>query len=505
MEKARHYLRVLPDSALGNCAEVLVEAAAIIRDEVHAEAMDRLQPFVDLAEQAENARKQGREPVDKAEQLLARAVTGWLLGAAAAEGKPEVARKLWRARQFATTYVRTHTTRMRHALLESYEKSEPTELEELGRIINLLPPAEPDDDFTVKEPMDRKTSLPNGNRGPVDYRVQLPLEYQHGRPHPLFVVLPNENENLTKTVGRYRYEAMRNGYILVAADWSGGFGAAYGYSSDEHLRVLDVIRDVRLRYNVDSDRIILGGFGEGANAAWDIGLSHPDLFAAIVPIAAQPKANVLLALWPNCAYTPVYAVTGEMMGYATRNINRVITDCVAKSYPCLHVVYRGRGYEWYSAELATAFEWMNKRKRLSPFPEIGRWPFDDRLGTSMCSIRQTDNRFWWLSTDAIKEMHMLDSKPNSNVTPARMQAVVKANNQVVVATWGLKQVTVWFGLGMIDFTRPVTIKLTGYRDNPNVWDNGKKPLKMSLSLMMEDLYERGDKTRLYVAQVRLSP
>jgi pimeloyl-ACP methyl ester carboxylesterase len=318
----------------------------------------------------------------------------------------------------------------------------------------------------------------------------------------MLVVLPNENENLKKTIDRYRYEAMRNGYILVAADWNGGFGAAYSYSGDEHMRVLDVIKDVRLRYNVDPDRIMLAGYGEGGNAAWDIGLSHPDMFAAVVPISSQPKVNVLLALWPNAMYTPVYAITGEMMGYSIRNINRTMTDWIAKGFPCLHVVYRGRGYEWFGAELSTAFEWMNKRKRRNPFPEIGRWPYDDRLGTSMCTIRTTDNRFWWLSTDSIKDQNLLESKPNTNVTPARMQAVVKPGNQVTIATWGLKKISIWFALGTIDFTKPVTIKLTGWRgDNVATWTSGGKPLKQNLSLMMEDLYERGDKTRLYVARV----
>jgi hypothetical protein len=171
------------------------------------------------------------------------------------------------------------------------------------------------------------------------------------------------------------------------------------------------------------------------------------------------------------------------------------------------VVYRGRGYEWYPAELETAFDWMNRRRRLNPNPELGRYPYDDRLGTSLCTIRSSDDRFFWLSTESIKDMHLLEKKPtpSSNIVPARMQAIIKPGNQVIVSTWGLKQVTVWFGPGMLDFTRPVSIKLNGFRDNPNVWNNGKKPLKPSLSLMMEDLYQRGDKTRLFVAQVHLKP
>ena len=223
-DKALHYLMVLPDVVEGPSAEVLVDAAGHLRDELNYQSLDRLQPFVDLAEQAENAQKQGRVPSHKPEDLLAFAVTGWLLGPASAEGRPEVARKLWRARQFACEYVRTNTTRRRNELLEIYEKWEPVGLDELARVIALLPPADPDEDFTTKEPMDRKTNLPNNQRGSVDYHIQLPPEYSHGRPHPLLVALPDNSENLKKGLDRYVYDAKRNGYVVVAPDWSGGFG-----------------------------------------------------------------------------------------------------------------------------------------------------------------------------------------------------------------------------------------------------------------------------------------
>src|SRR5437773_1392595 len=61
---AQRFLKTLPDDTKGACAEVLCEAAATIRDELHIEALDRLQPFIDLAEQAEKALKAGRTPLD---------------------------------------------------------------------------------------------------------------------------------------------------------------------------------------------------------------------------------------------------------------------------------------------------------------------------------------------------------------------------------------------------------------------------------------------------------
>src|SRR5205823_2255641 len=80
-------------------------------------------------------------------------------------------------------------------------------------------------------------------------------------------------------------EALKNGFIVAAPLWSGkGIGVAYGYSRTEHDIVLDTIRDLRRRFNVDSDRVFLYGWEQGANAAWDIGLAHPDQFAGVLPV-----------------------------------------------------------------------------------------------------------------------------------------------------------------------------------------------------------------------------
>src|SRR5262245_9848041 len=159
---AERYLRTLPDDARGACAEVLCEAAATIRDELHIEALDRLQPFIDLAEQAEKAVKAGRAPLDTPEQLLARAISGWLLGKESSDARPELARKLWRARAMAAEYIRTPLVQNRNALLRSYEKREPVDIDVLARIIALLPPAaveEAPPPGALPEPQTRKPNL----------------------------------------------------------------------------------------------------------------------------------------------------------------------------------------------------------------------------------------------------------------------------------------------------------------------------------------------------------
>src|SRR5262249_35736400 len=122
-ESAYLYLRRLPGEAGGETAEILCEAAAAIRDGLYVEGLDRLEPFLSLAEQADRAKAANRAPAQNPEELLALAVTGWLLGKEQAEKKPEVAAKLWRARQFAMEYLAISNPRLRAQLLEQYQKS----------------------------------------------------------------------------------------------------------------------------------------------------------------------------------------------------------------------------------------------------------------------------------------------------------------------------------------------------------------------------------------------
>src|SRR5262249_47633157 len=142
---------------------------------------------------------------------------------------------------------------------------------------------------------------------------------------------------------RMGYQARKNGYILVATDWANGSDGPYGYTSEEHLRVLDTIRDVRQHYNVDADRVFLSGWGEGANACWDIALSHPDMFAGAVPISSQPKLSYCQPYLPNAMNLPFYVVTGDLAGDAPKTIMRLTQDGIAAGYPMLTVFYGGRG------------------------------------------------------------------------------------------------------------------------------------------------------------------
>ena len=134
------------------------------------------------------------------------------------------------------------------------------------------------------------------------YALYVPRDYKPGRPGgwPLVVALhgafSDHRHNLRRVFGldnRPREndaEASRNELplpdvpALVVSPF--GRGELMGYDGLGGDDVMRVIADVRRAYDVDPDRISLTGLSMGGGGTWQIGLRHPELFAALAPVCA---------------------------------------------------------------------------------------------------------------------------------------------------------------------------------------------------------------------------
>ena len=80
---------------------------------------------------------------------------------------------------------------------------------------------------------------------------------------------------------------------------------------------------------------------------------------------------------------------------------------------------------------------------------------------------------------------------------ASLQGRIAEGNQIIVNVRGLKQLTVWLSRDMVDFTKPVTVRVNG----GILWNNRR--VTPSLATLMEDFYERRDRQRLFLAKIDL--
>lgn len=114
---------------------------------------------------------------------------------------------------------------------------------------------------------------------------------------------------------------------------------------------------------VDPQRIYLTGYSMGGIACWDMGARHPDLFAAIIPIASRREAGPNLC---NMRDIPVWAFHGANdpvvplpLGQGVVNIFR---SCGGKAK---FTVYPGVGHDSWTQTYANmeVYEWLLKQSR----------------------------------------------------------------------------------------------------------------------------------------------
>ncbi len=496
LAEAGRLLEKAQGEATGASSKLLAAAAVEIRANLNFETVGRLDVFLGQARQAERLQKRGKKGEVDPQQLLSLAVSGWLLGSSSAETSAETAVRLWRGREMVLTYLRTEDDGQRRSLVKAHlggSRREAASLDELIQIIRQLPPIE-------AEP-----KLPQGiverKLDGSSYLLQLPPEYRHSRPCPLLIVLHQAGESPRDMLERWAESAAEHGYILVAPEWQESGEGKYGYSEREHTVVLNMLRDLRRRFNIEEDRVFLFGLGDGGEMAFDVGLGHPDLFAGVLPMGAGPRFHAGLC-WRNGQYLPFYVMHGNR-GPNGKEIRLQFESWVQRNFPMVWVDYKGRGVEWFGGELPSMFDWMRGKRRAFPLRQLGTDGLGGAFGNEFCTLRSCDNHFYWLSSDDIRSQRRLDNWNTGRAQPASLHARISSeSNQIHVKATGVGQVTVWLGRNgkgedMIDFDKPVTVTV-GFT---TMLANRK--VTPSVEVMLEDLYQRGDRQQLFLAKVPL--
>lgn len=449
--------------------------------------LDRLSTFERL----------GTDPELPPDRALAIGISGWLQGAAVATENLKLALSAAKVRDLLREYLQAVDAAARGTLrakLGNEEAFAPATVAAIAR--QMRPPLDPP---AAIAPGLHELEVPGLEGGPgIRCLVQLPPEYDPLRKYPVILSLHAAWSTPLNQIewwagqpgpdGLRRGQAMRHGTIVIAPAWATARQTAYEYSAREHAAVLDCLRAAQRRFSIDSDRVFLSGHSLGGDAAWDIGLAHPDLWAGLIAIA--PTAGKYVDhYWRNARSLPVYIVAGELdTGCMARN-SMDLDRSFAKGFDTTYVEYRGRGHEHFSDEILRIFDWMAIKQRTF-FPK----------SIDVVAMRPWDCFFWWVEmTGAPAKTVVLPAQwpPPPGARPFSIEAKTTPGNSVAVHC-GAERVKIWLSPELVDFDRPITVTLDGRR----LARDGVEP---DVDVLLEDLRLRGDRQHPFWAVVDWPP
>lgn len=202
-------------------------------------------------------------------------------------------------------------------------------------------------------------STADGSREP--YNLFIPTKIEGGQPLPLAVVLHGKGATWQSwfagtTVTQWAEEA---GYAVAAPHGRGDWFYLGAGGQD----VLDIIGHVKQRLPIDESRIYLIGHSMGGWGTWHFGASHPDLFAAIVPMAGWAPMELL----GNLRNTPPFVIHGDRDDIVLPDRSReAIAELARLGISYRYFETRGYGHEsaMISDMLPIITQWLEEHRRI---------------------------------------------------------------------------------------------------------------------------------------------
>ncbi|MGQ9575406.1 MAG: alpha/beta hydrolase-fold protein [Thermoguttaceae bacterium] len=441
-----------------------------------------------------------REMLDRtdlsAEQKLALAISGWLLDSPGATRQLSTALSLMEVRSLVRRYFAASDQLTRASILQGLASQEAASPAMVARLLAHMKPAVETPPPAGGEALAYELEAAgHSGAGAVRYLVQLPPEYDPYRRYPAIVSLHGPGMTPEHQIdwwagplvrqGWRAGQASRHGYIVIAPAWAQPHQKTYNYSAREHDAVLSALRDACRRFSIDTDRVFLSGYSMGGDAAWDIGLAHPDLWAGVIPIAARSE-RYIMHYWENAALVPFYFVIGELDGDRVRNNARDWDRYMIRRWNVTVAEYLGRGHDGFSDEILRLFDWMGRCRR-DFFPKQ----------FAAVSMRPWDNFFWWVELADFPPKTMVDlnqRQPRQAVARLTIKAALKPTNAVYVQA-GTGRVTIWLCPELLDLSKRIALTINGRRLT------GQSTVLPDLAVLLEDAHARGDRQHPFWARI----
>lgn len=461
---------------------------SLMEEELHAvENIDRLEAYEQFADSDDLT----------AEQKLARAYSSWVVGPTYATESLASALRMWELRFLMLEYQRTADALRRAEIVKKIEETEDFSVELLAAMVPYLPVLEDGEPIVPGVPTTIETTDAAGDL--ISYSIVLPKEYNRAHTYPLLVVLSDGGKE-PETEARWwagdaerEGQGQRRGFITIAPQYAKPNQRNHEYDEAAHKAVLGAMRHAMRSHRIDADRVVLAGHGMGADACFDIGMAHPDLFAGVAPICGK-STNYCKFYYSNGLPMSWYVVAGQLDRDTVAENQRDLNRYFKAGIDIIYCEYKQRGFESYSEELPRLMDWAEtvRRKPLRNFME-----FEAK------TLRSFDNRFHWIQSGALKPELFQPIVWTSGQTPKRALPVTGkvTNGGTIYVTHPGDAVSIWLSPEMF---APESSPFEGrIRVHVNKVSEYNDPVKPSAAVLLDDLLARADRKRVFWARLDL--
>ncbi len=163
------------------------------------------------------------------------------------------------------------------------------------------------------------------------------------------------------------YPKLKNVEYIVVAPFARGTA---GYVGIPEQDVFDMLADVKSKFSIDEDRMYLTGLSMGGGGTLWVGLTHPDMWAAIAPVCpAPPEGTDKLAM--NAFNIPVHLFVGDRDGLMT-TADVWNENFKSNGVDVKYVIYPGIAHNSWEYAYADGFifDWFAQFKRDLFPPEV---------------------------------------------------------------------------------------------------------------------------------------
>ena len=243
------------------------------------------------------------------------------------------------------------------------------------------------------------------------YVIYVPESYDNTEPTPLFICLHGSVSRPEIRENPLGY-AEENGFLKIGREngWFmiypfGQWGATW-WDEVGMANIANLIRTAKREFNIDDDRVYLGGFSDGSSASFLHAMVAPSDYAAFIALNGHMGVGSedagLHIYAPNMANTPIYAVTtfsdrlypSDMMRPTIEMAQRAGGDIFYREFEGTHT------FDYADTELPLIVDFMNRHPR-DPFPSNIIWETAD-LQFGQCRWLQINK----ISTEPLEPWHV---------------------------------------------------------------------------------------------------